>query len=508
VLTSACSTIEEAFEDPADDVPSSSTTTPDGDATSGVGIPPVPGTGTEAENTEVDPAAEACEADIPRDSGGDNVLDIGAILPETGDLSFLSKSTISAARLAVCQINQAGGVRGELVTLRNLDSGTNAEINEVAFTQLLSEDRDLIVGPASPLLTMNVVEQLANTETLGCNPTSASSYLTAAPDSGFLFRTMPTDRLQGAALADLVAEDDNESVALLHRDDAPGALMADAFEARLGSEAPDIEFLRIPFDPAKTGFDVEVDQVAEAAPDAVAILALPTNGVGVLTTLFARDINTENTGIYVTDGLQSDGLYRRINEERPELTDGIKGTAPSPDPDPVGAFADDLDVTAPGNNRAFSAQVFDCITSVAVTAQAIDSVDPVAIKDGLIDTTTGGRKCRTFQRCAELIAEGTDIDYDGPSGAIELDQAGDPQSGTFDIFSYRADGTYEVDGSITLTVATPDITDGVVASGDDQTADPSAEGDPGEGEGDPGEGEGEAGEAPAPPTTVAEDING
>ena len=54
----------------------------------------------------------------------------------------------------------------------------------------------------------------------------------------------------------------------------------------------------------------------------------------------------------------------------------------------------------------------------------------------------GGEKCFTFAECAELLAAGTAIDYDGPSGPVTFDENGDPTEATIGIFQYGADNTF------------------------------------------------------------------
>ena len=38
-----------------------------------------------------------------------------------------------------------------------------------------------------------------------------------------------------------------------------------------------------------------------------------------------------------------------------------------------------------------------------------------------------------------MLQDGEDIDYDGASGPIEMDEAGDPQTATFQIREYTGD---------------------------------------------------------------------
>jgi branched-chain amino acid transport system substrate-binding protein len=61
----------------------------------------------------------------------------------------------------------------------------------------------------------------------------------------------------------------------------------------------------------------------------------------------------------------------------------------------------------------------------------------------LISVSRDGTKCTTFAECKALIAEGTDIDYDGLSGPIDFDQNGDPSYATMGVYLYSANDKYD-----------------------------------------------------------------
>jgi branched-chain amino acid transport system substrate-binding protein len=53
--------------------------------------------------------------------------------------------------------------------------------------------------------------------------------------------------------------------------------------------------------------------------------------------------------------------------------------------------------------------------------------------------TGGGTKCATFAECAEIINGGGVADYDGFSGGIALNEAGDPTETAIGIYEFDAD---------------------------------------------------------------------
>ena len=60
-------------------------------------------------------------------SAGDDTIKIGCVLSLSGDLGPKGKDRLEAARLAVKEINAAGGVLGKELLLVDKDDATNAD---------------------------------------------------------------------------------------------------------------------------------------------------------------------------------------------------------------------------------------------------------------------------------------------------------------------------------------------------------------------------------------------
>src|SRR5690606_19623564 len=77
-----------------------------------------------------------------------------------------------------------------------------------------------------------------------------------------------------------------------------------------------------------------------------------------------------------------------------------------------------------GNNFIYGGQTYDCVIIAALAAEAAGSVDGQAIIDEVENVTSGGQACTTFEECKTLLEDGEDIDYNGASGPIDLDDVG------------------------------------------------------------------------------------
>ena len=98
---------------------------------------------------------------------------------------------------------------------------------------------------------------------------------------------------------------------------------------------------------------------------------------------------------------------------------------------------------AVGGNIVFGGQAYDCVMVLALAALAAGTVNGPELIAVVPDITRGGQKCTTYGECAALLADGVDIDYDGASGPVELDEVGDTTVGRYAVAKVRG-GTLEV----------------------------------------------------------------
>ncbi len=137
--------------------------------------------------------------------------------------------------------------------------------------------------------------------------------------------------------------------------------------------------------------------------------------------------------------MKGSSFWETVGDD-PSLVEGIKGTAPAAAPAGVEhPFAEAYAET--GEDTIFSAYFYDCAIATALAAQAAGSTDADAMSEAMLEVTSEGTECQTFAECKELLDEGEDIDYQGASGDLTLNEDGHVVSGAYDIWAYDADGT-------------------------------------------------------------------
>jgi len=366
----------------------------------------------------------------------DGVLTYGTILPVTGSLAFLGPPEIAGARLAIEDINAAGGVLGADVVLVEGDSGDDTQdIVNPEVDRLLAQGADAIFGAASSAVTKLVIDKIVGANVIQFSPANTSPDFTTYDDNGLYFRTAPSDLLQGRVLADLIAGEGAQTLGILYRQEAYGEGLANAirenFEGLGGTVDPFIAY-----DTSAETFDAEVDQLVQADPDAIVVVGFVESAV-ILTTMNERGIGPADKAVWGVDG-NIGGIGAELQD--PSIISGFRGTAPSVDLATITDFTDRLDgAYAPdgvGGIFDYAAETYDAMTITALAAVLAGTDDPVQVAAQINDVTRGGTKCTTFAECLPLAEAGEDIDYDGLGGPYEFEDAGEPSAASFRVSTY------------------------------------------------------------------------
>ena len=366
----------------------------------------------------------------------DGQLVIGTLLPVTGDLAFLGPPEVAGARLAVADINAAGGVLGNDVVLHEGDSGdTNQDIANPEVDRLLALDVDAIIGAASSAVSKLVIDKITGNNVIQFSPANTSPDFTTYDDNGLYFRTAPSDLLQGKVLADLVASEGNEIAGVIFRQESYGQGLADSFKKNFESQGGTVDPF-IAYAPGTDNFDAEVDQLAGASPDAVVVIGFQESAT-ILVTMHERGIGpTSATNVYGVDG-NIGGIGAELSD--PSIITGMRGTEPSVNLSSISDFTSRLEGAYEGGLQeiyAYGAETYDAIVIVALAALVANSNDPVAIGAEINGVTKDGTKCTSFAECKNIIESGRNPDYDGVGGPYEFVEAGEPAAASFRIATY------------------------------------------------------------------------
>ena len=371
---------------------------------------------------------------------GDGTLTLGTLLPQTGDLAFLNPPMIAGVKLAVSEINAAGGVLGKQITQIDTDSGDDSpDLANPSVDELLQKNADAIIGAAASGVSLNVIDKITGAKRIQLSPSNTSPAFTTYKDNGLYFRTAPSDALQGRVLGDLMIEDGRQNVAIIARQDAYGTGLADATEAAITSGGGSVAIKKI-YAPDAADFASIAAEVKGTNPDAIALITFE-EGTQLIPELIEAGLTNKKAPYYFVDG----NLSNTYDFPKGTL-EGAKGTRPGAKlTAEQESFRPKLDEANGGklDDYSYGAESYDAVVIIALAAEMAKSDNPQAIAAVLNDITRGGTKCTSYAQCVDLAKAGTDLDYDGISGPLEFSDSGEPSKATIGIFQYDANNRYD-----------------------------------------------------------------
>jgi ABC-type branched-subunit amino acid transport system substrate-binding protein len=385
--------------------------------------------------------------------GGEKTLNltIGDIVPLTGDLSDYGPPGRKAADLAGDQINAAVKEVGadHTVKIVHEDDQTDPQAAVQAARKVVADNASCIAGGySSTSSTIPIARSVSIREgVLELTPASTADEISDLEDDGLINRTAPPDRFQGPTLAGLVEDSlggaQGKTINIAARNDAYGTGLADTFAKAWEPKGGNIGE-RVIYDPKQPSYNSEARQITSGSPDAWVIIDFPETYQKVGPAL-VRTGNWDPKKSFITDGLASSDLPKNAGRE---ATEGMRGTAPgSPDTGTASEAFDKLYTDAPGPGRqTFDAQNFDAVILCYLTAVAAGSTNGQDMADELQNVAGPGGDKFTWEQLPDAIKalqDGNDIDYEGASGPLTLNDDGDPVAGVYDLYRYR-DGKIDV----------------------------------------------------------------
>ena len=362
-------------------------------------------------------------------------------------------SLIQAVNLAKEDINNAGGDI-EIITGNSFQAGKNQAT--ASATKLLEMGVHGLVAPSYSSDSLSIHGFLSENKMVGISPSATSPTLTDenekivdAGDQPFFFRIAPSDLFQ----APILAKQSQGNTVIVYRDDAWGAALAELVEDEITSEGRQVESVSYdPDDFPDNADDATVSQEAdevisdtEAAigtignVESIVLLVFNVEGGAIVRGLLDSSEVPDGVGYYFGDGLTfDDSLFLHVDEENGEI-EGFKQVISTPRPDAkLDEFKKRFDF------GDYSAHAYDAVVVLRLAALSAGSNDPSVYVSKIQEVTEGGTKCHSYATCAAALTDETatndDIDYEGISGPIDLNEYGDITDGLYAVYTYDAQG--------------------------------------------------------------------
>jgi neutral amino acid transport system substrate-binding protein len=384
--------------------------------------------------------------------GVKDTLRLGAVLPITGDLSSIGAPMIKSIDFLVETVNQCGGVLGKPIAYFKEDDRTDPPEGAEAMTKLVKVDNvGAVVGSFASSVSTAALAIAVPNKVVMISPGSTSPVFTERAKKGefqgYWYRTAPPDTYQALALANLAYKKGAKKVATLVINNDYGVgfekAFVEAFEKLGGTIVNKNKPTR--YDPKATTFEAEAKGAFGGKPDAVAAILYPDSGGAVIKAAFEQGL-TKDVKILLTDGVKTEDFPKLIGNtpEGKLILAGAIGTVPGADGKSLEAFAKSFKEKTGQELGAFVPHSYDAAALVAIAAEAAKDGTGVGIKSKIRDVANApGQEVSDVCEAIKLVKAGTEINYQGPSGNVDLDEYGDVK-GSYDVWEVQPTGKITV----------------------------------------------------------------
>ena len=351
---------------------------------------------------------------------------VGTLNPLSGPLGAVGLALENAARLAVRDVNKAGGAAGKKLCLVACDDQTNSMLDEAIVAGLVRDYHIVALNGAaasSSSLEAAKASKAAGIAQISCCSTSPA--LSLDPQ---IYRTVPSDALQGIVLASVARglEEPAERVAIVHVNDTYGDSLKDVF---LGAfEGLNGQVTRsVAYKPGEPSYTKILEQALDPLPDHAVLIAFPADGAQILRDWYLSGLAPKLRWL-ATDGLKDP----RFVVAGGLVTDQVIGTAPQLEGTHFAGFKGRYSAAFGGEAPGiFTSNQYDAMILIALgIARAGPAGRPMDVRARIPEVASAPGMPVSADRAEDLatalrLAGEGDVDYSGASGELEMDARGD-----------------------------------------------------------------------------------
>jgi ABC-type branched-subunit amino acid transport system substrate-binding protein len=360
----------------------------------------------------------ACaEGGEPNSGSTSGDIIFGQLIGVSGDYASFTPPAIAAAEIAVAEINEAGGIMGRDVELVTEDNRSTVDGAVSGFSKLTSVSKISVMGSLESDGQVALYDQIAQRQIPNICSSCGTTFL---DDKGgkYSFRLTASDSDAGIIIAQVARDEGVENLSMIVQNtegaSGPADVAKEAFEKTGGSVN------EVTIEPGASSYSSEVAKAFEGDPDALYLAAGVEAGIPILREIDRRGYDIP---IFVSPDLITDDIAALPNAD--QLTAAL--TAFDTESATYQSYeerfeAETGDKPEPG---MYDANNYDQFIVFALAMEAAQSTAGEAVAGKIIEVASApGTKVYSFAEGKEALEKGEDIDFEGASSSLDMNEFG------------------------------------------------------------------------------------
>jgi branched-chain amino acid transport system substrate-binding protein len=346
-------------------------------------------------------------------------INLGILVPYTGELGAYGNYWFAGAKVAVDEINASGGVLGKKIKIFTEDTETSVEQGIRAAQKLVNVNRVIAIHGTESSVSVAIYPFCAESQVMLSNPAGGTTRLDKMGTSYFQ-RTCPSDAFEGVAVARMLQDYGLKHVLIMYENDESRVSSAEALKSNF--EALGGKVTMVSYAPRQTSYLAELKKGFAEKPDAFFLAGGQESGATVIKEWYQRKYGAQLivTGdMTVPEFFAAGGL---------QATNGSWGEMPMADtslPEYQQFAKVYLKNTGKETSGSYESNSYDGMNILCLAIAIAGEATGKGISDHFKETSTpGGVKVTNFAEGVAALAKGQKIDYSGASGPCDFNQYG------------------------------------------------------------------------------------
>ena len=324
-------------------------------------------------------------------------IKLGFLNDATGPIAQFAAPFTFAWGVAMDDLNAMGD--DYVFEVIEADSGCDGQMAGTATQSLIDAGVVAVAGAACSGASMGANAVLSAAGVPMISYASTSPALTDATAYPHFYRIVPSDALQGEAVADMITGSGVTNTAIVHMTNSYGAGLADSVVANLGSDAV---CLQAGYEETATDFQSAVQAVMEAGCDSVFLGSYASDGAMIVETMAVMGATIP---IFSADGMAGEAALEEYTN--PAIANGIQVTRPS-----AVAPGDFVRLVRPDSvcqTGIFTSEAYDAVMMLGHAAMMEDGANMGMHVPMVGDNYQGESGTHTFLENGDVGGSGYDV---------------------------------------------------------------------------------------------------
>lgn len=351
---------------------------------------------------------------------------LGFLADVTGPIAGFAPGMVDAGNIAIQNINDQGGILdGKKLVSVLADTGCDGSLGGPGGDRVVNtENVTAIFGAycSGPTISAATTAAIPGNVVM-ISPAATAPAVSDLADNDLVYRNVVPDSVQGVKLAELLVSKGVKNVGVTYVNNDYGKGLADAFSAAFEGIGGTVA-TSVAHEDGKSDYRPEIGQIESAGTDTLVIFGYENAGGG---TILNQAVETGSFKLYVGgDGMAGDALLATRDGAALEgmiLTRAAPAGGPAYD-----ALAKLLEGTNVAPDGTYVTNSYDSVFLLALAIEKSGQTGRDGVAAALREVANAPGETilpGEWKKAKELIAAGTDINYQGASGEVEFDAKGD-----------------------------------------------------------------------------------